>query len=249
VLTLFMLFENKLIFFPLKHPGGDWSPAGLRFEDAWFASADGVHLHGWFVPHASPRAFVLVSHGNGGNLSGRIELLRALSRMGASTLIYDYRGYGRSAGSPTGRGIIEDGRAALRWLSDRAGVPPGELVQFGESLGGAVAVQLASESGARGLVLENTFSSLVDVGAYHYPWLPVRLLLSARLDSESAIRRYRGPLLQSHGDRDSVVPYELGRRLFEAANDPKELITVRGGEHHHLSREFLNALDRFLRKL
>jgi hypothetical protein len=244
-----MIFEEKLLFFPARHPVGDWSPSGLGFEDAWFEAEDDVKLHGWFVPHPAPRATILVAHGNGGNLSHRTELLRTLHRLRAASMIFDYRGYGRSEGRPTAKAILDDGRAARRWLCARTGARPEDLVLFGESLGGAVAVRLASEGGARALVLENTFNSLADVAAHHYPWIPVRLLLRSRLDSADWIRSYRGPLLQVHGDCDRTVPYACGLRLFEAAHEPKELVTVAGGGHHHLNDGLIQAIGRLLDRL
>jgi uncharacterized protein len=248
--VLFMIFENKLIFFPVKYPAGDWNPPGLVFEDAWFTADDGTKLHGVLVPHGSARAVMLIAHGNGGNLTYRFDLIRDLHRRGVASMIFDYRGYGRSEGSPTGHGIMADARAARKWLTQRLGLPSEQLVLFGESLGGAVAVRLAAEGGARALIVHNTFNSLTDAGAYHYPWLPVRLLLKTRLDSASAIRDYRGPFLQFHADRDRVVPFDLGRRLFEAANDPKEFVTLRGEDHGDAwSRPFYEGLERFLGKL
>jgi fermentation-respiration switch protein FrsA (DUF1100 family) len=249
LLGLLMIFEEKLLFFPARYPRGDWDPPRLEFEDAWFHADDGSKLHGWFVPHRSPRAHVLIAHGNGGNLAGRATLLRALHGLGAASMIFDYRGYGRSEGAPTAAGILADGRAARRWLADRAGLPPDRIVLFGESLGGAVAVHLAAEGGARALVLENTFNSLADVAAHHYPWAPVRLLLRSKLESADWIRNYRGPLLQFHGDADQTVPYEFGRRLFEAANDPKELVTIRGGGHSHMNDGLVEELGRLLERL
>jgi uncharacterized protein len=249
-LAALMLFENKLIFHPMRYPEGDWSPRGIEVEDAWFQADDGTRLHGWYVPLPSPKAVVLFTHGNGGNLTHRQDALHALRGLGAATLIFDYRGYGRSAGSPTGAGIIADARAARSWLATRAGLPPERLVLFGESLGGAVATRLASEGGARGLILQNTFDSLAAVAARHYPWAPVRLLLRTRLESSEAIRTYRGPLLQFHGDADSIVPYDCGRRLFDAANEPKELVTIPGGDHNDdCSPAFWSAVGRFLERI
>jgi fermentation-respiration switch protein FrsA (DUF1100 family) len=168
-------------------------------------------------------------------------------RLGVATFLFDYRGYGRSEGSPSGKGILQDARAARAWLAKRAAVSPERLVIFGESLGGAVAVQLAADGGARGLVLQNTFDSLGAVAACHYPWMPVRLLLRTRLDSADAIKAYRGPLLQFHGDSDRIVPYECGRRLFDAANEPKQLVTIRGADHNDgWPREFYDELAKFL---
>jgi fermentation-respiration switch protein FrsA (DUF1100 family) len=250
VLGLLVLFEEKLIFYPSRYPAGDWTPHGIAAEDAWFEAADGTKLHGWFVPHTQPKAVVLVAHGNGGNITHRTDLLRALHRMQTSSMIFDYRGYGRSSGSPTGTGILEDARAARAWLAQRAGVAAENLVMFGESLGGAVAVRLASEGGARGLVVESSFCSLATVGAHHYPWAPIRLLLRTSLEPATWIRDYHGPLLQCHGDADRIVPFECGRRLFEAAHDPKEFVTLPGADHNDgMNDRFLGALAAFLSRI
>lgn len=232
---LLMFLENSLIFFPSPFPAGNWQPVGLPIEDAEFSAADGAALHGWYVPHAKPRGVVLFCHGNAGNITHREEILRRLHRVaGVSVFIFDYRGYGRSQGKPTEAGVLADARAAREWLARRANLPAKRLILMGESLGGAVAVHLAAEGGARGLILESTFTSLPDVAAYHFPWVPVRLLMRTRLDALAKIREYRGPLLQSHGDQDTIVPYDLGRRLFEAAHEPKQFITFPGGDHNDL---------------
>ncbi len=170
---------------------------------------------------------------------------------GASVLVFDYRGYGRSEGTPNEAGILADARAARAWLAGRAGIQADQVVLLGESLGGGVQVDLAASDGARGLILLGTFSSLPDVAAAHYPWwLPVRLLMRTRLDSLAKIGRYHGPLLQIHGDHDSIVPLACARRLFEAANEPKELVVIGGGDHNDpLSPRALQAIDQFLERL
>lgn len=245
------MLEESLIFFPTRYPDGDWHPDGLAFEDAHFAAADGIRLHGWFVGHDQPRAVVLFAHGNGGNLSHRAPLLRVLhDHLAVSVLAFDYLGYGRSEGAPTEAGVLDDGRAAKKWLAARAGVPEIDLVLYGESLGGAVVVDMASTDGAKGLILENTFSNLLDVAAYHYPWLPARHLIRSRFDSAEKIARYHGPLLQVHGDADTIIPIVLGRRLFAAANEPKQFVTIHGGDHNDPRQPVLYAaLDRFLSQL
>jgi fermentation-respiration switch protein FrsA (DUF1100 family) len=250
VCVIMMFLERSLLFFPTRYPGGDWQPFGLKFEDAEFTAADGVKLHGWYMPHESPRGYLLLSHGNGGNLTHRADMLRELNRLGVATLIFDYRGYGKSEGSPDEKGILADGRAARAWLAKRAGIAERDVVQMGESLGGGVAVDLAAADGARGLVLLNTFSSLPDAAAVHYPWLPVHLLMRTRLDSASKIANFHGPLLECHGDADTIVPYASGRKLFEAANEPKEFVSIRGGDHNDIvSPQFYQALDKFLDRL
>ncbi len=166
--------------------------------------------------------------------------------LSATVLIFDYRGYGRSEGVPTVDGILQDARAARAWLAHRAAVKDSQIVLMGRSLGGAVVVQLAAESPAHGLVLESTFSSFKDVAAHHYPRL-AWLVPANKLDSTAKISQYRGPLLQSHGDRDGTVPYTLGLKLFHAAHEPKSLVTIRGGDHNDpQSAEYYKQLDHFL---
>jgi hypothetical protein len=246
-----MMLENSLIFLPSRYPEGLWTPDGFSFEDATFHSADGTRLHGWYVHHENPQAVILFSHGNAGNLSHRAAIVGRLNRqLRASVLIFDYRGYGKSEGSPTEQGIVADARAARRWLAERAGVQEREIVLLGRSLGAGVAVDLAARDGARAVVLQNAFPSLPDVAAEHYWWLPVRLLMRNRLDSLSIIDQYHGPLLQSHGTADRVVLYALGRKLFEAANEPKQFIDLPGLGHNDIHPDsYYRALDDYLSDL
>jgi hypothetical protein len=250
-LLVFMFLEDHLIFFPSRWPVGDWQAPGLAREDAWFEAADGVRLHGWYVSHPHPRASVLFCHGNAGNITHRAEIVEQLQRHAAvSVLVFDYRGYGRSEGSPSEAGILADSRAARDWLARHAGLDPERLVIFGESIGGAVAVDLAASGGARGLILENTFTRLADVAAYHFPWLPVRWLMHTRLDSLAKIGQYGGPLLQTHGDADTIVPFAIGRQLFEAANQPKQFLRVPGLDHNDpRPADYYEAIGRFIAEL
>jgi len=251
IVLVMMFYEEHLIFFPNRYPVGDWKPDGLKFEDAHFQSADGTKLHGWYLPHESPRAVMLFAPGNAGNVTNWAEVVKLLrEEQRVSVMIFDYRGYGRSQGRPNEAGILADARAARAWLAKRADVAEKEIVLLGRSLGGSVMVDLASKDGARGLILESTFTSIPDVAAVHYPWVPVRLVMRTRLDSLSKISNYHGPLLQSHGDWDEIIPYEMGRRLFEAANEPKTFVSLRGGGHNDPQPlEFYRALDRFLDEL
>ncbi|HTU27626.1 MAG TPA: alpha/beta hydrolase [Pirellulales bacterium] len=248
-LGLLMFFEESLIFMPMRYPGGNWQPPGLAVEDAWF-EADGLKLHGWFVEAKEPRAAVLIAHGNAGNVTHRDDLLRHFSRLGASVMVFDYRGYGRSEGRPSEAGVLADARSARRWLAERAGGEERDIVLCGESLGGGVQVDLAAKDGARGLILISTFDSLPTVAAYHYPWFPVRWLMRTRLDSVAKIAAYHGPLLEIHGEWDTIVPLAMAQRLFDAANEPKELVIVKRGDHNDpLGMEALSAIDRFFRRL
>jgi len=220
VLVFAMLFLETWLVYPAPPMAlGDWNPVGLNHEDVWFESADGTKLHGWFVPHPQPKWALLYCHGNGEHIGFNADLAARLrDSLSASVFLFDYRGYGRSEGRPTEAGCIGDGIAAQNWLANRTGSQPGDIVLMGRSLGGAVAVAVAAEQGARALILENSFPTMPEVAAVHFPWLPVRWAMRNRYDSLSRISRYGGPLVQSHGLADNLIPIDLARRLFEAAN-------------------------------
>lgn len=253
IVMLLRSLETKLVFFPAPASEGDWQPRGLTFEDAAITTEDGVKLHGWFFPALQGRnvAPMLFSHGNAGNVAtwapAAFELWR---RTGAPVLLYDYRGYGKSQGTPTAAGIVKDGRAARKWLAERTKVPVSATILVGRSLGGGVSVRLAAEDGARALILQNTFNSLVAVAEVVMPWVPAGLLLSDRLDSAETIKRYKGPLLQSHGDADELIPMALAEKLHSAANQPKTFVGIRGGGHNSPEdSRYYEALEEFLQGL
>jgi fermentation-respiration switch protein FrsA (DUF1100 family) len=239
--------DEKLLFFPAKHPEGNWEPAGLNYSDVWFKAADGVQIHGWYCPSENPRAFVLYLHGNAGNVTHRADVMRLLrGRLRVSALIFDYRGYGRSEGVPTVEGVLNDARAARTFLAEHARIKEAEVVLIGNSLGGAVAVQLAAVERPRALVLESTFSSLRDVSAHHYPAL-AWLVSAKKLNSAEQIAKYQGPLLQCHGDADGTIPFALGAKLFAAANEPKHFVRIPNGDHNDwLPDEYYSKLDALL---
>jgi uncharacterized protein len=175
---------------------------------------------------------VLVCNGNGGDRSMRADLAAALSRMGLAVLLFDYRGYGGNPGSPTEEGLAADARAALAYLAGRPEVDPDRVVYFGESLGAAVALRLATERPPAALVLRSPFASLAEVGRRHYPVLPVSLLLRDRYDSAALAGRLSAPLLVMAGGRDRIVPASHSRRLFAAAPEPKRLVVLEGVDHN-----------------
>jgi len=240
--------ETSLVFQPTKYPEGDWAPAGLHFEEAYFTADDGTRLHGWYCPHPRPRAVVLLCHGNAGNITEWAGVLRRLNRRhGLAVMTFDYRGYGRSEGEPDEEGVLKDARAARAWLAGRAGVAERDIVLMGRSLGGAVAIDLAAEDGARALILQNTFTSLPAVAGEQVAWLPFSLLMRNRLNSLKKLPRYHGPLLLSHGDADGLIPFEQSQRLFAAANEPKQFVPIPGGGHNDpQTPEYYRALDGFI---
>lgn len=242
--------DELLLFYPAKYPEGNWAPSDLRYQDVWFNAADGTRLHGWYCPCDQPRAIILIAHGNAGNIASRAPCLGYLqSRAQVASFMFDYRGYGRSEGKPTVQGILEDARAARAKLCELAGIRDADMVLMGESLGGAVAVQLAAESTPRGLILQSTFSSMKDVAAVHFPRLSW-LVPADKLDSATQIARYHGPLLQSHGTADETIPLSSGQQLFDSANEPKEFVQIPGvGHNDWLTQQYLTHFDQFLARL
>ncbi len=242
--------DELLLFFPAKYPTGDWQPKELRFNDVYFAADDKTKLHGWYCPCENPRGVILLAHGNAGHVASRAAWLRYLqSKAKVSVFLFDYRGYGRSEGTPTVDGVLLDARAARAKLCELASTKESEIILMGESLGGAIVVQLAAEAAPRGLILQSTFSSLKDVADVHYPKLSW-LVPSDKLDSLHAIAKYRGPLLQSHGDQDRTIPFASGEKLFQAANEPKTMIVLANADHNNwLSDDYLRQLNDFVNRI
>ncbi len=233
VVVIVLLFEEKLIYFPLRDIEMTPEDLALPFEDCWLTVEDGSRLHGWFFPVEGARFTVLVCHGNAGNISHRLDrVLLMRAKLQTDIMLFDYRGYGRSDGSPGEQETYRDGRAAYEFLIDQRQVAPERLILFGESLGAAVAVQLALEVPAKALILESAFTSIPDMARAIYPFLPVRSLLRTRYDNLAKIGDVGVPLLILHGTRDGTVPFEQGKRLFEAAPDPKHFFAIPGAGHN-----------------
>jgi uncharacterized protein len=249
-----MVFEEHLIFVPSRYPIGDWHPVGLQCEDVAFATQDGVRLHGWYCPVPRPRCVFLMAHGNAGNITHRVDRITSWQQqLNVSVFVFDYRGYGRSAGRPNEPGVYQDARAAYRWLTTDKGIAPDDVVFFGESLGTAVVLQLATEVAPRALILESPFTSAVDVGQQAFPWLPVRWIMRNRFASMEKIGEYHGPLLIIHGTQDTVIPFTMGQTLFARANEPKRFYAVAGADHNEVAvvggRLYMQAMDNFLREV
>jgi fermentation-respiration switch protein FrsA (DUF1100 family) len=252
VLLAMTWFETALVYPIPRNKWFNWKPDGIVFEEVHFTSADGTKLHGWFFPNKDAKRAILYFHGNGECVANNADLMDHLRReLNAAVFIFDYRGYGHSEGRPHEAGLIADGRAAQQWLADRLGIRPGDIVLFGRSIGGAVAIGVAAEAGAQALVLENTFTSLTDVAAGHFRWLPVRLLMRNRFDSLERIGRFDGPVFQTHAAVDEVVPLGFGKLLHEAiSSDRKRFVEFADCYHndppppdyYHQLSEFLDQL-------
>lgn len=231
--------ERKLVFYPVKWLQGSPAQLDLRYEDVTVKTSDGLKLHAWFVPSPNERARLFFLHGNAGNIGDRISRLPELVKRGISVFLLDYRGYGQSEGIPSELGIYADAEAGLAWLKRRAS-PGGAsqnvpIIYHGESLGSAVAIELAvSNELPRKLIIEGGFTSARDMAKLMYSFLGTTLPLTYKFDSVSKIKNVSRPLLSIHGIEDDVVPFSLGQKLFEAHPGPKEFFTVPGAHHNDL---------------
>jgi pimeloyl-ACP methyl ester carboxylesterase len=222
---------DRLLFHPT--PGVDVTPEqlGVAGEEIFLETEDGVRIHGFWLPVEGATRAVLFLHGNAGNASHRLPNAVLLGRLGASVLLLDYRGYGRSEGRASEAGVYADARAGLAHLTGPLGFPEDRVVLFGRSLGGAVAVDLARDRPLAGVILESAFTSVADMARRIFGF-GLGPLVRGRFDSAAKIGALRAPLLAFHGDRDEIVPYDLGRALFDAAPEPKTFVPIRGAGHN-----------------
>jgi len=231
LVTLLWAFQSRLIYFPVRRMSASPTDIELSYETVEFEAADGVDLFGWFIPAESPSGVILFCHGNAGNISHRLESIQVFHRLGFSTFIFDYRGYGRSEGKPSERGTYLDAAGAWRYLVEQRKVASTEIVIFGRSLGGAVAVWLAQNNPPKALIIESTFTSVRDVAAESYPYLPVRLLSRFDYDVIDYLRKVNAPVLIVHSRDDETISFSHGLRLFEIANEPKEFLELHGNHN------------------
>jgi fermentation-respiration switch protein FrsA (DUF1100 family) len=249
VTVTLLLLEDTLLYRPRSH-GEYWSspPATLQAEEVWLHSSDGILVHAWWCPHSTANAAVLFCHGNAGNLSNRANDVLAIQRaLAMSVLIFDYPGFGRSTGQPGEAGCYAAADAAYEWLAQR--VPPERIVILGQSLGGGVAVDLASRHAHGSVALFKTFTSIPDLAQKLFPVLPARWLVHNRFDNLDKIGRCSGPVFIAHGDSDHLIPISQAKRLFAVAHGTKRFLVLEScGHHGGLHPQFLTRLAEFLKE-
>lgn len=252
--------EKRLIFYPDR---GNHSLTpdvyGLEYDDVTFRTEDGLNLNGWFVPGKKSSSdedlhTLLWFHGNAGNINQRLENIKMLhDRVPVNVFIIDYRQYGKSEGKVSEQGTYIDAGAALTYLHSRKDINHEKIIFFGRSLGSAVAIDLAVKENCCALILETPFTSIKEMGKELYPLLPINLFLRTKYDSLSKIRDVKVPTLIMHGDKDELVPFEQGRKIYEAANEPKEFYTIPGANHNdtHIvgGEEYFDTIRNFVNKL
>ncbi len=243
--------EATTVFHPDRKIKGTPAQVGLKFENIYFRTQDKSLINGWFIKYRHARSTVLYLHGNAGNISDRLDKISTFHDMGVNVFIIDYRGYGKSQGRPSEHGIYEDALAAYDYLLTREDVPPDKICVYGASLGGAVAIELATKRKTSGLIIDSSFSSAADMAKTIYPFVPA-FFLQTKMDSINKIKKITVAKLFIHSRDDELVPFRLGRKLFAAALNPKEFLEVKGhhNDSHIYSREIWGTGVRdFLRRL
>ncbi len=252
--------ERHNIYFPEKEIIASPKAVGLVYEEIYFKTSDNKQLNGWFVPNnqgeiypvrerSSLTGFTLIfCHGNAGNISHRIDKILLLHRLGLNLFIFDYRGYGKSLGVPCEAGLYKDAAAAHSYLIKQRGVSQDDIIVYGESIGGVVAVDLAHRVKLRALITEEAFTSVKDMGKIVYPFLP-KFIFSNRFNCISKIREVECPKLIIHSIDDEIVPFHLGERLFNAAQPPKKFLKIRGSHNTAFldsKQQFTEGISSFL---
>lgn len=246
------IFQSRLLFFP-NQPGRDHmhvpTDIGLKYDAVRINTADSVILDGWFVPADKSRGVILFFHGNAGNISHRLDSIQIFNSLGLDTLIIDYRGYGASTGTPSEAGTYLDAEAAWRYLVEEHRFSPQDIIIFGRSLGGAVAVHLASRQNPAALIVESTFTSVPDLAAELYPWLPSRWLSRFQYNSLQKIKSVTCPVLVVHSSQDEIIPAAHGSRIFSEVQEPKEFLEISGRHDTGFltsGMDYIAGLDHFL---
>jgi len=242
-LALILYFmQPKFVYDPIKELPYNPAELGLDFEQVTFRTGDRLNLHGWFVPATAkplgeagpaPNAefTVLYCHGNGGNMMFFLDTVNLLNSLGVNCFVFDYRGYGSSQGTPSENGTYLDVRAAYRWLTKKKGIAPQQIIIFGWSLGASVAAYLASKVRSAGLIIEGAFTSYAAIGSKYYPYMPVKWFARFRYPTIDYVRKVKCPVMVIHSRDDETVPFEFGLELYDAANEPKEFVELRGGHN------------------
>jgi fermentation-respiration switch protein FrsA (DUF1100 family) len=248
------LMQPRLIYYPdtpTRELTANPAQIGLDYETVTLQTDDGVRLSGWFIPHPAARATLLFFHGNAGNISQRLESIRLFHELELAVFIIDYRGYGQSEGKPTEDGTYRDAAAAWRYLVGERHIAPHEIVIFGRSLGAAIAAELASHAQPGALIIESAFTSVPNMAARVYPFLPVRSLSRYRYDTQQSLQAITCPLLVIHSREDDLIPHAEGEQLFTHAREPKRFLELHGGHSDGflVSREnYVQGIDAFLER-
>jgi fermentation-respiration switch protein FrsA (DUF1100 family) len=244
--------QSNLIYFPNlagRELVATPKDIGLDYQEVDFVSEDDIKLHGWFIPSENAEKTILFFHGNAGNISHRLESIDIFNRLGLNVFIIDYRGYGQSEGKITEKGSYRDAESAWQYLVNTRGIDESQIIVFGRSLGASIAAWLAGKHAPSALIIESGFTSVPSMGQRLYPFLPVRWLAHFKYDTMQYVQSVTCPVLVAHSKDDEIIPYDEGRKIFDAANDPKHFLEMLGGHNDGFrvsGSAYINGLRDFI---
>ncbi|TAK62217.1 MAG: alpha/beta hydrolase [Bacteroidetes bacterium] len=251
-IILILFFEHKIVYHPYRYPAGNWNTSlfNLPIAECAFRATDNVMLHGWFLRHDTATITLLWCHGNAGNITHRLEQIRMLRLLKVNIFIFDYRGYGKSEGEPSEQGLYNDALAAFDYLAQQKNVNPQNIVIYGQSLGSAVAIDLATKRSCAGLIVESSFPSARVIAKDMLPWFPLHLLIKSEFNSIEKIKSLTLPLLFIHGEKDDIITIHHGKELFAAANEPKLFFSIPEAGHNDCyfvgGASYLRSIQEFI---
>lgn len=248
IVAYFYSHQESFIYFPFQDDNGNPSHLGLQYQDVEIITQDNIKLHAWWVPAYQARGTILICHGNAGNITDRLEKISVFNRLKLNCFIFDYRGYGKSQGTPTEQGTYYDVQAVWKYLVDD-GIPPEKIVVMGRSLGGAIAANSAFHNKPKALILEATFTSLPELGQRFYPYIPIKYLARIRYNTAGIISKIECPILIIHSKDDELVPLAHGKKLYDLAHAPKDFLEITGGHNDGFAdneKQYMDKLENFL---
>ncbi len=251
LIVLVLIGQKGMLYYPMRDIDATPQDRGLSFEEVTLRTGDGLDISAWYVPAPDERAVLLFCHGNAGNISHRLDSILIFHNLGLSVMIFDYRGYGKSQGSPSEKGTYRDAEAAWDYIVNQKNIDPERVILFGRSLGGAIAAELAVRHKAGALIIESGFTSVPDVGKRMFPYLPVRLLARYNYNTAEKAGNAPVPKLIIHSPEDEIMPFEHGTSLFERAAEPKEFLEIGGGHNEGFlvsGKTYIKGLDSFIAK-
>ncbi|MBN1621918.1 MAG: alpha/beta hydrolase [Endomicrobiales bacterium] len=249
ILGIFFFLQSSFVYFPFRDVIAEPKHIGLSFENIVFNASDGIRLSGWYIPcrksKSESKGVLLFCHGNAGNISHRLDSIQTFNHLGLDVLIFDYRGYGNSQGKPSEKGTYRDAQAAWEYLTKNRNIPEDRIILFGRSLGGSIATWLASKYNPKALIVESCFTSVKDLGSQLYPFLPVRLLSKFDYNTKEYLKSAKCPVLIIHSKDDDIIPFSHGKKLFAAANEPKDFLEISGSHNEG----FIISADKYEKKI
>ncbi len=245
----FVYLEQRALYHPTKEIIDTPSRLGVSYEEVSFRTSDGETLNGWYVPGKNVKVTILYCHGNAGNISHRIHRIAFFHEMGVNFFIFDYRGYGKSSGKPSEKGLYEDAAAAYNYLVSRKDIGKTKIVVYGKSLGGAVAAEVCLRRNVSALILESSLASVILQAQQLYPFLPVKFLISQKYNTVARVKDISIPKLILHGENDQVIDFKQGELIFKSASEPKQFLPFEGGHNDEVyvtSLAYKDKLQKFL---